>query len=187
MVNAVMFHAEDQDISQGACEEARVPIATFFVRRMVRRPAQEQRDVADADMARQPPDQRRFQPVASPGKHGEDDPVRQVLQCAFQRGPIDKRIAAKSLDRDRVAVGLTRLPSLDAGQDRLPRRGRVGAVIGVQVGIVGMAVMLEVSEPCDLERQQRGMVETYPISSFSHHKQSPGLPKFECWASCEGK
>jgi hypothetical protein len=30
----------------------------------------------------------------------------------------------------------------------------VGAVIRVEVGIVGMTVMFEVSEPCNLERQQ---------------------------------
>ena len=106
MVNAVMLHAEDQDISQGAREEARVPITAFFVRGMVRCPAQEQRDIADADLARQPPDQRCFQPVASPGKHGEGGPIGQTLQRAFQRGAIDKWIAAKSLDRDCVAVGL---------------------------------------------------------------------------------
>src|SRR6516165_11549472 len=108
---------------------------------MVRRPAQEQRDVAYADMAWQPPDQRCFQSVAGPGEHGEDDPVRQVLQRAFQRGAVDEWIAAESLDRDRVAIRLTRLSSLDAGQDRPPPRGGVGAVIRVEVGIDGMTVM----------------------------------------------
>ena len=49
MVNAVMFHAEDEDVSQGAREEARIPIAAFFLRRVVRmEPANRNREfVAD--------------------------------------------------------------------------------------------------------------------------------------------
>jgi hypothetical protein len=104
-------------------------------------------------MTRQPPDQHRFQAVACPGEHREDDPVRQVLQRSLQGGAIDKWIAAKSLDRNSVAVRLTWLPSLDAGQDCLPPRGGVGAVIRVVVGIIGMTVMFKVREARDLERQ----------------------------------
>src|SRR5258706_4116694 len=68
---------------------------------------------------------------------------------------MDNGISAQSLDRDSIAVGLTRLPSLDAGQDRLPPRGGLSTVIRVEVGIVGMTVMLKVSEPCNLEREHK--------------------------------
>jgi len=49
MMNAVMLHAEDQDISQGTREETRIPITAFFLRRVVRmEPANRNREfVAD--------------------------------------------------------------------------------------------------------------------------------------------
>ena len=69
VMDAVMLHPEHQDIAERTGEEPRISIAPFILRRMARRPVQEQRDVARADITGQPPDQRRFQRVACLGEH----------------------------------------------------------------------------------------------------------------------
>src|SRR5262249_32868358 len=75
VVDAVMLHAENEDVAKGAGEETRVSVAALFVGRMMRRPAEEKRDVARADVTRQPPDQCSFERIAAPGQRRQDEPV----------------------------------------------------------------------------------------------------------------
>jgi len=127
------------------------------VRRVVRRPAQEELDVGRPQDAGQPPDQGGLDGEPGPGQAEEDGVVGQGVE-----GGDEPRLLGlvRADPRQRLAiVPACRRPRLSVGdgvQEVSPGVRRLGVDVGVQVGVVGVQVVLIVSQARDAIGQQHG-------------------------------
>ncbi len=147
----------DPGLTEPGAEHAGVFVAAVPVARMVRGPAEPEADVAEPDMARQPPQQRRFDRIAVP-RHGEEHRHREQLQqhrvaqrLARPGGADPFEHALVMMDRS-IGTGLAVEPGLDPG---LERARRFIGEIGIVFVMVAVIMVMQVHHPRHREREDQ--------------------------------